>query len=103
MFSFLSIKEVVCKLSYFKKILTDTIDSINKLYENNVTEVTVRKIRACKNISSTEKSKIVFISKILTELSKKGFLKYIGKNSPKKYKIEKEIDPRQAFKAFGVD
>jgi len=91
---------VVLNLTYFKKILIDTIESINKLYENKIYEITVRRIRNCKKISSTEKSKIAFISKILNELSIKGLISYVGKNSPKKYKINNKIEIAEALKIF---
>jgi hypothetical protein len=52
----------------------------------------VRRVRKCNAIPSSERSKINFISRALDDLTNLGYLKYIGKNSPKKYEILKKPD-----------
>ncbi|OLS15951.1 MAG: hypothetical protein RBG13Loki_0402 [Promethearchaeota archaeon CR_4] len=79
-------------MGYFSKILSETVDAINRCYEKNVTHVNVGRIRKCTNVKSTDRSKIVFISRALDELSQAGFLEYLGKNSPKTYQVKEKIN-----------
>jgi len=79
-------------LAYYKKILEDTVRAVNLCFEKHYYEINVRRVRKCNAISSSERSKINFISRALDDLSNLGYLKYIGKNSPKKYEILKKLD-----------
>lgn len=74
-------------MGYFSKILAETVDAINRCYEKNVTQVNVGRIRKCNDVKSTDRSKIVFISRALEELAKKGFVEFVGNNSPKTYQL----------------
>lgn len=78
-------------MGYYLKILEDTADAVNRCKERNIQLVDVRRVRKCNAVSSRDRSQIVFISRALEELSKEGFLKYVGRASPKKYKILKEV------------
>ena len=78
-------------MSYFSEILSETIDAINRCLEKNVTYINVSRIRKCTNVKSTDRSRIVFISRALEELSRAGFLEFIGKNSPKTYKVKEKL------------
>ncbi|MCP4763964.1 MAG: hypothetical protein GY870_19485 [archaeon] len=78
-------------MAYYRKVLEDTVSAINKCYEKDIKDVNVRRIRRCNAIPSTERSKINFISRALDDLNKIGYLEFIGRNSPKKYKIIKPI------------
>ncbi len=79
-------------MGYFSKILSETVDAINRCYEKNVTRINVGRIRKCTNVKSKDRSKIVFISRALDELSRAGFLEYLGKNSPKTYQVKEKIN-----------
>jgi hypothetical protein len=85
-------------MGYFSKILAETVDALNRCYEKNVTNVNVGRIRKCNKVKSTDRSKIVFISRALDELSNAGFLTYIGRNSPKTYQVTNKIDWQEVLK-----
>ncbi len=78
-------------MSYFSKILSETVDAINRCVEKNVTRINVGRIRKCNHVKSTDRSQIVFISRALEELSRFGFLEFVGKNSPKTYQVKKKL------------
>lgn len=79
-------------MAYYKKILKDTIDAINKCYEKSHLDVNVKRVRKCNAIPSSDRSKIIFISKALEDLKQLGYLEFVGNNSPKTYKIIEKID-----------
>lgn len=68
------------------------MSAINKCLDKNLLEVNVKRIRLCNEIPSNAKSKINFISRALGDLKELGYLEYIGRNSPKKYKIIKRTN-----------
>ncbi|MHA1700621.1 MAG: hypothetical protein ACTSWN_17420 [Promethearchaeota archaeon] len=76
--------------SFFKSFLIETAKTINNNFNLGFI-IEVKHIRRVMNISSTNKSKIIFISRALQKLSDLGYLKYIGKNSPKRFKITCKI------------
>lgn len=84
-------------MAYYKKVLRNTVSAINKCYEKNYNEVDVRRIRSCNSIPASDRSKIVFISRALEDLKECGYLKYLGRNSPKKYEILSEIDLKKVL------
>ena len=86
-------------MGYFSKILAETVDALNRCYEKNVTSINVGRIRKCNKVKSTDRSKIVFISRSLEELSRAGFLKFVGRNSPKTYMVTNKIDWEEVLKA----
>ncbi|MBN2154117.1 MAG: hypothetical protein JW839_21860 [Candidatus Lokiarchaeota archaeon] len=47
----------------------------------------VKHLRKVMDIPSSERSKVIFLSRGLQKLHELGFLGYIGRNSPKKYKV----------------
>ena len=51
----------------------------------------VKHLRKAMDISSSERSKVIFLSRGLQKLHEVGFLEYIGRNSPKKYKVVGKI------------
>ena len=55
-------------------------------------DITVKRVRKCNNIPSTDRSRIHFISRALEDLKTKGFLQLLGRNSPKVYKILTKIE-----------
>lgn len=79
-------------MAYYKKILKDTIEAINKCYEKSHFDVNVKRVRKCNAIPSSDRSKIIFISKALEDLKELGYLEFIGNNSPKTYKIIEKIE-----------
>lgn len=85
-------------MAYYKKVLKDTVSAINKCYERNFNEIDVRRIRSCNRIPSSDRSKIVFISRALEDLKQIGYLKYLGRNSPKRYEILSEVDLKKVLK-----
>ncbi len=88
-------------MGYFSKILSETVDAINRCYEKNVTYINVGRIRKCTHVKSTDRSKIVFISRALEELTRAGFLEFIGKNSPKTYQVKEKITLDNVLKELG--
>ncbi len=88
-------------MGYFSKILSETVDAINRCYEKNVTHINVSRIRKCTHIKSTDRSKIVFISRALDELSRAGFIEYLGKNSPKTYQVKEKITLENVLNELG--
>jgi len=79
-------------VAYYKKVLEETVSAINKCYEKNVTDINVKRVRKCNAIPSSERSKINFISRALDELTSLGYLRFVGRNSPKKYKILHKVN-----------
>ncbi len=55
-------------------------------------DITVKRVRKCNNVPSSDRSRIHFISRALEDLKTKGFLELLGRNSPKVYKILSKID-----------
>ena len=76
--------------AYYGKVLEDTCSAINKCLDKNIFEINVRRVRTCNAIPSNARSKINFISRALGDLKKLGYLEYMGRNSPKKYRILKK-------------
>lgn len=48
-------------------------------------------VRKALEIPSSDRSKTIFISRGLQKLNDLGFLEFIGRNSPKRYKISGKI------------
>ncbi|MHA2281361.1 MAG: hypothetical protein ACXAC5_10950 [Promethearchaeota archaeon] len=69
------------------KNLSETVEAVNRLIENNVNMVTTKKIRRCFNIKSSNRSKINFIWRALKVLEEEGILALNGITNPKTYKI----------------
>ncbi|MFX1392660.1 MAG: hypothetical protein ACFFAH_03715 [Promethearchaeota archaeon] len=69
------------------KNLTETIEAINKLIDNNIYIVNCKRIRRCYSIKSSNRSKINFIWRSLNYLQKEGILEPNGSVKPKNYKI----------------
>ncbi|MHA1728985.1 MAG: hypothetical protein ACTSWY_09660 [Promethearchaeota archaeon] len=79
-------------MAYYKKVLKETVFAINMCYDKNFLEVNVRRVRKCNNIPGNSRSKINFISRALQDLDKLGYLEFVGRNSPKRYKILHKIE-----------
>lgn len=69
------------------KNLSDTVEAVNRLIENNVNIVTTKRIRRCFNIKSSDRSKINFIWRALKVLEEEGLITLNGITNPKTYKI----------------
>ena len=78
--------------STYSKILKSTAEAVNKVYEKNYTDITVKRVRKCNKVPSSDKSQIHFISRALEDLKSQGYLELLGRNSPKIYKILKKVD-----------
>ncbi|MHA1849452.1 MAG: hypothetical protein ACTSYS_03890 [Promethearchaeota archaeon] len=76
---------------YFKQLVIDVAKIINENFTLN-SVIEVKHLRKAMNISSKNRSKILFLSKALQRLSDLGHLEYLGKNSPKKFRKLKKID-----------
>ncbi|MBN2155983.1 MAG: hypothetical protein JW776_08070 [Candidatus Lokiarchaeota archaeon] len=76
---------------YYNKILKECVEAINKCVDKNYTDITVKRIRKCNDIPSSDRSRIHFISRALEDLKTQGHLQLIGRNSPKVYKILNKI------------
>jgi hypothetical protein len=74
-------------MDFFMKNLSETVEAVNRLIENNVNMVTTKKIRRCFNIKSSNRSKINFIWRALKVLEEEGILALNGITNPKTYKI----------------
>ncbi|MHA1683066.1 MAG: hypothetical protein ACTSUE_19160 [Promethearchaeota archaeon] len=81
---------------YFQKFLIETSEIINKHFKD-ASILEVKHIRKAMDISSKNRSKIIFISRALQKLSNLGYLEYVGRNSPKKFKKNENI-PIDALK-----
>ncbi|GAB4308427.1 MAG: hypothetical protein Kow0069_06690 [Promethearchaeota archaeon] len=79
-------------MGYYYEILEQTAKAVNACYERKVMTVSVRRVRRCYSLDSTNRSKIVFISRALDELSKDGYLRFAGRSSPKRYEIVRPVD-----------
>ena len=73
---------------YYDKILKETILAINKCIERKYMDITVKRVRKCNSIPSSDRSRIHFISRALEDLKTQGYLELLGRNSPKVYKIK---------------
>ncbi|MHA1733369.1 MAG: hypothetical protein ACTSU5_15590 [Promethearchaeota archaeon] len=82
-------------LGYYLKILEDTASAVNKALDRNIKSITVRKVRVCNSVPSSDRSQIVFISKALDELRRDGYLQFAGRASPKNYTILKPVEVRK--------
>ena len=89
-------------LAYYKKIFEDTVKAVQKCYDRNIYEINVKRIRTCNSIPSSNRSKINFISRALEDLTNEGTLTFIGRNSPKKYKINTRPDYKTLAKSLGL-
>ena len=74
-------------MDFFLKNLTDTLEAINKLIENNINIVNCKRVRRCINIKSSNRSKINFIWRSLNFLENEGILEPNGAVKPKNFKI----------------
>ncbi|MFX0100178.1 MAG: hypothetical protein ACFFCS_11405 [Candidatus Hodarchaeota archaeon] len=70
---------------FFKTFLISLADDINNKFKEGDL-ICVRKVRRVLDIPSTDRSKIIFIARALQKLKKFGYLVYVGRHSPKKYK-----------------
>ena len=77
-------------MNFFEKNLAETLEAINKLIDNNIREVNVKRIRRCNNITSSNRSKINFIWRALHHLEELHVLEKNGVNKPQTYKIKVE-------------
>ena len=77
---------------YYSKILKETASAINKCIEKNYMDISVKRVRKCNNVPSSDRSKIHFISRALEDLKSQGYLELLYRNSPKVYKILSKID-----------
>jgi len=75
-------------MDFFLKNLTDTLEAINKLIDNNINIVNCKRVRRCINIKSSNRSKINFIWRSLNFLENEGILEPNGAVKPKNYKIK---------------
>ncbi|MHA1110668.1 MAG: hypothetical protein ACTSRE_06165 [Promethearchaeota archaeon] len=77
---------------YYNKILKETASAINLCFEKNYYDISVKRVRKCNNVSSSDRSRIQFISRALEDLKTQGYLELLSRNSPKVYKILKPVD-----------
>lgn len=75
-------------MDFFLKNLTETLEAINKLIDNNINIVNCKRVRRCINIKSSDRSKINFIWRSLNFLENEGILEPNGAVKPKNYKIK---------------
>ena len=74
-------------MNHSDKNLVDTVEAINRLIENRIYEVNVKRVRKVLNIPSTDHSKINFIWRSLKRLLTLGILAPNGTLTPKNYII----------------
>jgi hypothetical protein len=77
---------------YYNKILKETADAINRCFEKKYLDISVKRVRKCHNIPSSDRSRIAYYHRALEDLKSKGYLELLGRNSPKNYRIIKKID-----------
>ncbi len=75
---------------FFETFLVQMTRAINEKF-NAGAVVEAKHVRKALEVPSTDRSKTIFISRGLQKLHELGFLEYIGRNSPKKYKIVGKI------------
>jgi len=73
-----------------KKYLALVVEAINQLGEG--TYINTSRIRRIHNIDSSDRPKINFIWRDLKLLEEQGYIKKMGKKSPKGYIIRKPIN-----------
>jgi hypothetical protein len=74
---------------FFDTFLVQMTRTINEKF-NAGAVLEVKHLRKAMD-SSSERSKVIFLSRGLQKLYEVGFLEYIGRNSPKKYKVVGKI------------
>nr|MDO8114709.1 hypothetical protein [Candidatus Sigynarchaeota archaeon] len=75
---------------FFETFLLQIARTINEKF-NAGAILEVKHLRKVLEIPSSNRSKVIFLSRALQKLNDLGFLEYIGRNSPKKFKISKKI------------
>ncbi len=71
---------------FFETFLVQMTRAINEKF-NAGAVLETKHIRKALEIPSSDRSKTIFISRGLQKLHELGLLEYIGRNSPKKYKV----------------
>ena len=77
-------------MDFFLKNIRETLEAINKLIDNNIFIVNTKRIRKCRNIKPSDRSKINFIWRSLEFLWRNGILEPNGAVKPKNYKIKNQ-------------
>ncbi|MEX2681853.1 MAG: hypothetical protein Q6373_009640 [Candidatus Sigynarchaeota archaeon] len=75
---------------FFETFLVQITRAINEKF-NAGAVVEAKHVRKALDIPSSDRSKTIFISRGLQKLHELGYLEYIGKNSPKRYKVIDKI------------
>ncbi|MFX0099841.1 MAG: hypothetical protein ACFFCS_09670 [Candidatus Hodarchaeota archaeon] len=74
---------------FFNKFMKDVEKAIKENF-NDGAILEVRHVKRAMGISSKNRSKTAFISRALDKLSRNGLLKYLGRATTKRYKINKD-------------
>lgn len=75
---------------FFETFLLQIAQSINEKF-NLGAILEVKHLRKVMEIKSSDRSKIIFLARALQKLNDFGFLEYMGRNSPKKFKVTSKI------------
>ncbi len=75
---------------FFESFLLEVVNAINTHFATS-SFLEVKHLRKVMNIPSSSRSKIIFLSRALQMLNDLGYIEYVGRNSPKKYKKTKDI------------
>jgi hypothetical protein len=75
---------------FFETFLVDTARCINENV-NAGTIIEVKHLRRFMDVGSKNRSKIIFLARALQKLSDLGYLEFVGKNSPKKFRKNADI------------
>jgi hypothetical protein len=75
---------------FFETFLLRMTRTINEKFTTGAV-LEVKHLRKAMDVQSSDRSKVIFLSRGLQKLNDLGFLEYIGRNSPKKYKVVDKI------------
>jgi len=75
---------------FFESFLLDVVNAINANFTAS-SFLEVKHLRKVMNIPSSNRSKVIFLSRALQMLNDLGYIEYVGRNSPKKYRKIKDI------------
>jgi hypothetical protein len=75
---------------FFETFLLQIAQSINEKFSMGAI-LEVKHLRKAMEIKSSDRSKIIFLARALQKLNDLGFLEFVGRNSPKKFKVTGKI------------
>lgn len=75
---------------FFSGFLVEVSRCINEKFTTDAL-IDVKVLRKAMDIPSSDRSKVIFLAKALQRLADAGYLEFVGRNSPKRYRKRASI------------